>query len=183
MNFFAIMMFAMALDSKIKEPDYTILQKEKNIEIREYSEYVIARTSVIKDENRSDNGMFMILANYIFGGNKKKESIAMTAPVITKENDESYDMVFFMLDVDEVDELPNPDSKNVHLERMNLGKTVAIRFGWWATRWNIERNRRILERYIEENDLEVVSEMMVAQYNSPWDWPFLRRNDVIFQIK
>ena len=92
-------------------------------------------------------------------------------------------MVFFMLDVDEVDELPNPDSKNVHLERMNLGKTVAIRFGWWATRWNIKRNRGILERYIEENDLEVVSEMMVAQYNSPWDWPFLRRNDVIFQIK
>ena len=107
--------------------------------------------------------MFMILANYIFGGNKKKESIAMTAPVITKENDESYDMVFFMLDVDKVDELPNPDSKNVHLEKMNLGKTIAIRFGWWATGWNIRRNRKILESYIEENNLEVISEMMVAQ--------------------
>ena len=177
------MVFLMSLDTGIKEPKYTVLEKEKNIEIREYSEYVIARTSIVKDDEKTDNGMFMILANYIFGGNQKKESIAMTAPVITTENDKSYDMIFFMLDVDDVSELPNPNSKNVHLEKMNLEKTVAIRFGWWATKWSINRNRETLERYIEKKGLQVVSEMMVAQYNSPWDWPFLRRNDIIFQIK
>jgi len=177
------MVFSMSLDAGIKEPKYAVLEKERNIEVREYSEYVIARTSAVKDDKKTDNGMFMILANYIFGGNQKKESIAMTAPVITTENDNSYDMIFFMLDVDDTNELPSPNSKDVHLEKMNLEKTVAIRFGWWATKWSINRNRAILERYIEKNNLEVVSEMMVAQYNSPWDWPFLRRNDIIFQIK
>ena len=40
-----------------------------------------------------------------------------------------------------------------------------------------------LEEYINKNNLEVISDYYVAQYNSPWVMPPFRRNEVIVSIK
>ena len=68
-------------NSNVKEPLYKVL-RTTSYEIREYSPYYIAEI-LTKDE--SDG--FKLLANYIgvFGKaqNKSKESMAMTAPVLT----------------------------------------------------------------------------------------------------
>jgi len=111
--------------------------------------------------------MFRVLASYIFGGNSKNESIPMTAPVITDENDSSYNMIFFMLDVNTPDELPQPNNQNIKIETMNIGKTISITFGMWATKDRIERNKQKLDKYIRKNHIQVNSTLMVAQYNSP----------------
>ena len=39
------LLISMAL-SNIKEPDYLLIEKDGSIEIRQYSEYIIAKTSV-----------------------------------------------------------------------------------------------------------------------------------------
>ena len=77
-----IIFTSMIFSEKVKEPKYKVIKKEGDIEIREYGTYVVAKTSISKDSN-SDNNMFRTLASYIFGGNKKNESIPMTAPVTT----------------------------------------------------------------------------------------------------
>ena len=36
---------------------------------------------------------------------------------------------------------------------------------------------------INENNLEINSELMVAQYNSPWTLPPFRKNELLYKIK
>ena len=178
-----MMFLSLAISDFYKEPNYTLISQENNIQIRQYSECVIAKTSIKNGDSDMNNSMFRILASYIFQGNDKNQSIPMTTPVLTRYDNESYDMIFFMLDANKIDDLPNPISKDVSLETINLNKVVAIEFAWWTTKNNIRKNRKIIEQYIKDNNLEVISDMMVAQYNPPMSWPLSRRNELIFQIK
>ena len=173
----------MASADSYKEPEYTLIKKDGKIEIRKYSEYVIARTSISKGDMELNNNMFRTLAGYIFGGNSKNESIPMTAPVITKNNDSDYDMIFFMLDAEETNQLPQPNSQNVTIEKMEIGKTASISFGMWATESRVGRYKKKLDKYIRNNNLEIESPLMVAQYNSPWTVPPFRKNELIYKIK
>ena len=178
-----ITFLSMAVSETLKNPEYTLLERDGKIEIRQYSEYVIAKTSISQGDIELNNNMFRTLAGYIFGGNDKSQSIPMTAPVITKNDKSNYDMIFFMLDVDKPEELPLPNNSNVSIEMMEIGKTVSINFGMWATENRVNRYKKKLDKYIEENNLVIESPLMVAQYNSPWTMPPFRKNELIYKIK
>ncbi|MFB1001418.1 MAG: heme-binding protein, partial [Pseudomonadales bacterium] len=55
--------------------------KDGNFEIRQYSSYVIAETTIKGDFDNASGDAFRILAGYIFGKNKGENKIAMTSPV------------------------------------------------------------------------------------------------------
>ncbi len=173
---------SMAMSDTYKEPEFILINKNGNIEIRQYNKYVIAKTSISKKNSSLDNNMFGVLAGYIFGGNNQGQSIPMTTPVITKESDSSYDMIFFMLDSDSPNDLPTPNSSKISLESFTMGKTISIRFGMWATEERVLKYKSILDQYILDKDILVKSNLMVAQYNSPWTMPPFRRNELIYQI-
>ena len=182
-NIILILITSLALSDSYKEPKYTLIDKNGNIEIRQYSENIIAKTSISDGDDQMNNSMFRTLAGYIFGGNDKQQSIPMTTPVITSKKENSYSMIFFMLDVKDKKDLPSPNSSNVKIETINLGKVITIEFAWWANENNVRKYKKKLDKYIKDNDLEVVSDMMIAQYNPPLSWPLSRRNELIFQIK
>ena len=167
----------------LKNQEYTLIKKLGKIEIRQYSEYVIAKTSISQGDIELNNSMFRTLAGYIFGGNQRNQSIPMTAPVITKNDESNYDMIFFMLDAKKPEDLPRPNSRNVSIETMNIGKTISITFGMWATEKRVNYYKKKLDKYIADNNLEIVSSLMVAQYNSPWAIPPFRKNELIYKIK
>ena len=41
----------MAMSDSYKEPEFTLISKNDNIEIRQYDKYVIARTSISKNNS------------------------------------------------------------------------------------------------------------------------------------
>ena len=41
----------------------------------------------------------------------------------------------------------------------------------------------MLEKFIKENKYEQISPFMVNRYDPPWRLPFLRRNEILVQIK
>ena len=180
---YSIILISMVLSNSYKEPEYALINKDGTIEIRQYSEYVIAKTSINQGDIEENSNMFRTLAGYIFEGNADKQSIPMTAPVITQNNDSNYEMIFFMLDVDEPEKLPAPNNEKVTLEKIVIGKTVSIRFGLWATEKRVSYYKKILDGYIKENDLKIDSELMIAQYTSPWTLPPFRKNELIYKIK
>jgi len=65
----------------IESPSYNVEKKEDSFEIRTYAAYIIAQVDVESDFDGALRNGFEILAHYIFGGNRKKEPIPMTAPV------------------------------------------------------------------------------------------------------
>ena len=71
----------------IDQPKYTVLQQNKNYEIRQYDSYIIAQTQVQGDYRQAASLGFRILADYIFGNNTKQSSVQMTAPVGIQESE------------------------------------------------------------------------------------------------
>jgi len=64
-----------------ESPSYTVERKDENVEIRRYATYILAQVDVKSEYDEAMILGFRILANYIFGGNKKRSKLPMTAPV------------------------------------------------------------------------------------------------------
>ncbi|MGC9516778.1 MAG: SOUL family heme-binding protein [Methanomicrobiales archaeon] len=72
-----------------ESPEYVVESKDENIEIRKYPGYILAQVDVEADYDTALGRGFSILAGYIFGGNRKKSKIPMTAPVSGENLNES----------------------------------------------------------------------------------------------
>ena len=179
-----IFFFTMLISENIyKEPSFTLLEKSNNIEIRQYNEYIVARTAVPLSERTSENNMFRVLASYIFGKNQKQQQIPMTAPVTTFKNNESYDMLFYMLNTDDIENLPKPINQNISFEKINLDKCVSISFSWFTNDFKIKQYERKLKRFLKNNGYTQISPFMLNRYDSPWTFPWNRRNEILVKIK
>ena len=71
----------------LEEPSYTVIEKRNGYEIRQYQPYIIAETEVTGSYDEATNAGFRIIADYIFGNNTAKESIAMTTPVLEQTSE------------------------------------------------------------------------------------------------
>jgi len=168
----------------IETPKYKIITKKKNFEVRHYDSLIVAKTNIIDRYKEANSTGFRRIANYIFGGNNMKESIAMTAPVITTTSDlnNNYEVLFFMPSKYELESLPKPNLSSVTIEKRFLGLIASIEFGGWATEKNIETYKVRLKEYLKKENLNIRGNFMIAQYNSPWALPPFRRNEILVQI-
>ena len=118
----------------IETPKHTLVKKENGFEIRQYDSMIIATTSVRSDYSDAASTGFRRIASYIFGGNSASMSIEMTAPVLTNTPDpeDIYEIQFIMPSEHSMEDLPQPNSQNVTLKKVNLGKTAVMRFGGWS---------------------------------------------------
>ena len=169
-------------EEKYKEPIFTLLERQNNIEIRQYGEYIVAKTAIPIEEKETENNMFRTLASYIFGSNEKNKSIPMTAPVTTLENNNTYEMLFYMLDSDNIEDLPNPSGQNITFEKFNLGKCAVISFSWFVNDRKINKYQNELKKFLEINGYNPQSPFMVNRYDPPWRLPFMRRNEILVKI-
>ena len=169
----------------IEAPKHTLVKKENGFEIRQYDSMIIATTSVKSDYSDAASTGFRRIASYIFGGNSASMNIEMTAPVLTNTPDpeDIYDIQFVMPSEHSMEDLPQPNSQNVTLKKVNLGKTAVIRFGGWATRDRASHYQNKLSDLLAASGYTVNGTFMVAQYNSPWAIPPFRKNEIIVQIR
>ena len=170
-------------EQKYKEPQFKLLERIDNIEIRQYDETIVAKISISIDQDKSDNNMFRTLASYIFGNNQENKNIPMTAPVTTFKNNDSYEMLFYMLDSNSIDDLPDPINNNISFEKFNLDKCAVISFSWFVYDKKILKYQRKLKNYLDKNSLVQDSPFMLNRYDPPWRLPFLRRNEILVKIK
>ena len=169
----------------IETPKHTLIKKENGFEIREYEPMIIAETSVRSDYSDAASTGFRRIASYIFGGNSASMSIEMTAPVLTNAPDpeDIYEIQFVMPSKHSMEDLPQPNSQNVTLKKVNLGRTAVLRFGGWATEERASKYKDKLRDLLAANGYTPNGTFMVAQYNSPWAIPPFRKNGIIVQIK
>ena len=169
----------------IETPKHTLVKKENGFEVRQYDSMIIATTSVMSDYSDAASTGFRRIASYIFGGNSASMSIEMTAPVLTNTPDpeDIYEIQFVMPSEYSMDDLPQPNSQNVTLKKVNLGRTAVLRFGGWATKDRASHYQIKLSNFLTASGYSVNGTFMVAQYNSPWAIPPFRKNEIIVQIK
>lgn len=186
--------------ASIEEPNYEVLEKKSGYEIRQYDSYIVAETEINGSGQSVLNQGFRILAGYIFGWNKSKQSIAMTTPVndIQKQNekiamttpvndittgDNLHLIQFTMPDSYTLDTLPTPNDNRVNLREIQPKKKAVLRYTLWATDSAVEKNKLKLINKLEQDWVEYVWDIVSAQYNPPLSFPLMRRNEVLVEIK
>ena len=165
---------------EIEEPQWQLIDTVGKVELRRYAARVQAVTE-LEDSGQSSAG-FRRLAGFIFGGNEREQSIAMTAPVQETLQNERPLMTFTMPRGYALAELPAPDDRRVRLVAVPEQTVAAIRCSGWATRGKIGRMTRERTAVLAEHGIAVAGRPMLNQYNPPWTPPLFRRNEITLAI-
>lgn len=181
-----------------EEPKFEVIESEGDFEVRQYETYLVAKTTVTADYEESTSKGFRRLANYIFGDNIKEESITMTAPVIQEEKNEEismtapviremkegkWEMRFVMPAEYTMETLPTPTDTLVTLEEEPAKKMAVKSYSGFMSEEKFESNKNSLLKWIEEKGYSAIAPPLSAGYDPPWTIPFLRRNEVMVEIK
>lgn len=181
---------------KTPEPKYTIVKAEGSIQIRNYPELLVAEVNVQGERYLAINNGFRILADFIFGNNAGNQKIAMTAPVIQQgakiamtapviqqQAGDGWVVRFVMPDSYTKNTLPKPNNSEIKIFSIPATEYAAITFSGRNTDSNIQDHLQVLLNYINEHHLKAVGNPIMAFYNPPWIMPFLRRNEIMLELR
>ena len=180
------------------EPPYEMLKHDGPFEVRRYGPMVIAETILDEENYSTASGKgFNRLAGYIFGKNRSKSSISMTAPVLQERRSEKismttpvlqqrnkggWTMAFVLPEGFTLASAPEPLDPEVKLREVPPATVAVIRFSGLHSSANLEKYGRKLQAWLEKHGYHALSEPRLASYDPPWTIPFLRRNEVHIRI-
>jgi len=179
--FFIAQGFIMKSSSDIEQHPYVVLKTYEDFEVRQYAPALFSSVKMKEDsyEEISSPG-FRVLAGYIFGGNEKNESIAMTSPVRMEIGDTSK-MSFIVPREYDLDELPKPNNGRIYFEQEEQKIMAAIAFGGWANDQKIKEYSEKLAKSLEENGIKTKGKFAYLGYNPPYQM-FNRRNEIVVEL-
>lgn len=168
-----------------EQPKYEVLKEvEGGIELRQYDEFIVAKTVVTGDRDDASNKAFKLLAGYIFGDNKQETEMSMTAPVLLeKQTDQLWVMSFMMPSKFRIDTLPTPKDNKIIFEVFENKKLAVITFSGRWTQENFNKKANELLDFIKEENLNLNSREINAFYNPPFTLPWFRRNEIMFEVE
>lgn len=187
-------------NSDIENPDYRVTQQKGSIEHRVYQPAIVAQVVVAGEREEALNEGFKLIADYIFGNNKKAQKIAMTTPVENQAVNEKIAMTapvdqqgtdtknkwivrFYMPKSYSIDNLPRPMNKQVKIQTLASKEFVVIRFSGRMSESNLSAHLNKLDDYIQKENIKVLKPHKYAFYNPPWTLPFMRRNEIMYQVE
>ncbi len=188
---------AMALE----EPEFDVVYETEGYEIRRYAPYIVAEVDVVADDAKSaGNQAFRILAGYIFGDNRTSTKMAMTAPVESSASADSvkmkmtapvessgsggtYTYAFVMERKYTLETLPEPLDSRIRIEQRPARFVAALRYsGRWSESNEREYTAR-LQTALDNDGVASAGPMTLARYNSPFSLPFMRRNEILVEVR
>lgn len=157
-----------------ERPSYQVVRSlSSQVEIRQYEEQTWISTS-----HKTDGSSFPVLASYIFGRNKEREKIVMTAPVVTDDK-----MSFILPEGISKEDAPTPDGQAIDFTTVPARQLATLRFSWSTPPSRVEKKMTALLDILRENNIETKGSSFLMRYNDPWTPPFLRRNEVAIEIE
>ncbi len=185
--------------SNVEQAQYSVVKIADGYELREYAAHIEAQVTVEGSYDEALNKGFRIIAGYIFGGNTKKESIAMTAPVreqkqssekiamtapvVARTEGDSRVIAFVMPKSYSLATLPTPTDSRVKLVEVPPKKMAVLQFSWFRNSSRVQRMEAQLLSMLSRDKLEVVGSPSYAGYNAPWTPPWMTRNEVMVEVR
>lgn len=176
-------------EARVEQPDFTTVETDGPIEIRDYAEQIVAETTEQGDRIESMRRGFHRLAGYIFakhrggaGDHADDTPIAMTAPVLAdRANGGRWRTRFVMPAQFTRDTLPRP-GRGVTIAELPARRIAAIRFAGNGGDDALNAHERDLRLWLAKHQYRPVGPAEFAFYNSPMIPPPLRRNEVLIPI-
>lgn len=180
-----------------EEPKYAVESKADSYEIRKYEATLVAETKIEGRFDDAGNQAFRILADYIFGNNKAKTKLAMTAPVTQQPPTEKIAMTapvnqmqtpagflvqFTMPSGFTLATLPEPNDARVHLREIPPRRVAVYSY---TGSWSESRYTEMLAEFrkqLQKSGVQTQGEPVFARFNSPFTLWFLRRNEIWLEL-
>lgn len=197
--FLALIFTGLAMATE--EPKYTVLEKESPFEVRSYAPMIVAETQVEGDLDEASSTGFRLIAAYIFGQNQVSEKIAMTAPVTVADqtmksskiamtapvgiesNAGKWVVSFVMPTEYTMETIPKPINPLVQLRQVSAGRKAVISFSGFYNEQKVVDKTLELEQWMKSKHLQGVGAPNFARYNPPWTLPFMRRNEIMINLR
>ncbi|MBU6372279.1 MAG: heme-binding protein [Alphaproteobacteria bacterium] len=189
----------------VEEPPHAVLARDGKFELRRYAPMVVAEVVTTGARYQAVNAGFRPLARYIFGGNTpgakiamtspvtqtgapagrdgKGEKIAMTAPVAQTKQGDAWTIRFVMPAGSTLATMPAPNDPSVKLLEEPARTVATLRFSGLATDKDLARKTDELMGIARARRLEPVGPVTFAYYDPPWTPPFMRRNEVMVEVR
>ncbi len=190
-----------ACGAGVKEPKYAIERQDQSFEVRAYPTRVVAETQVAGDFEQAGNEGFRRLAGYIFGKNRGRAEIAMTAPVAQSGNGRgdgakiamtapvaqsrsgrTWTVAFTMPEGESLATLPAPDDPRVVLRELPPVRVAVVRFSGRWTDENMRAHEAALRGWVGARALAIAGDAEVNRYDPPFMPWFARRNEIWLRL-
>lgn len=186
-----------------EEPDYERVERRDGLELRRYAPFMVAETEVSARFATVQEAAFPRLVGYVKGNNATGRNVPMRAPVTQQPlageandgtgdstgdgtgDDEPADWrVQFVMPWEYLPSmLPRPADPAVRLQQMPARLVAARRYGgnWRETRYRAQEAELLAA--IEREGLDAIGAPIFARYNAPFIPGFLRRNEVLVEVR
>jgi hypothetical protein len=183
-----------------EEPLFSVVDSTDAYEIRAYEPHLVAEVAVEGEYEAAGSAAFRVLAAYIFGNNADSLTMAMTVPVsITPVDDRAqvsvvgvdqshagngrYTYRFVIERQYTAATLPPPKDQRITIREIEARTMAVRRYSGSASEVNHRRNLATLRAVLDQDGRRVRGEPEFAVYNGPFTLPFLRRNEVLLELK
>jgi len=185
----------------VEEPKYSVLEKTPPFELRSYAPMILAEVQEEGDLDEASSRGFRMIAAYIFGQNQVSEKIAMTSPVAVEEqapksakiamttpvnieaNAGKWIVSFVMPSEYTLESLPKPLNSKVQLRQIPAVKRAVISFSGFYNANTVAEKTVELEQWMKTKNLQAAGAPKFARYNPPWTLPFMRRNEIMIDVR
>ena len=182
LGFIFIQIFAMNSQKGIETYPYTVQKEYDGFEVRAYEASLFSTVKLASNtyEESSSKG-FSVLAGYIFGGNDKNQSIAMTSPVSMSLED-SMTMMFMVPKDIKKEDLPKPNQSGIEFKEIPAKTMAAVTFGGWANDEKIASYKSQLIKELDSSGIAYTNQFYFFGYNAPYEM-MNRKNEVLVELK
>ena len=176
-NIFIIFLLVLSTN-KYETQKYDLIFSDENFEIRFYHSSLKAK--VVSE--RSANGNFYKLFQFISGNNSKGEKIAMTTPVYMKDEENSNTMEFVMPSSYNIESISKPNDESIEIYESEAKYFACVRYGGYSNSGKFNTHSKKLIEKLSELNIKTVGDLFYVSYNSPYK-VFNRRNEVMIEIE
>lgn len=181
-------------------PPYSVVERIGQVEIRHYGPRLAAEARGTGTEESARNAGFRKVAGYIFGANRSKASIAMTAPVAQAAEGRSQSIAmtapvaqapsgrdgwtiqFFMPARYTRATLPEPTDPDVRIVDVPAQDYAVLRFSGLGRATVVAARTAELQASLQGSRWRAEGAATTWYYDPPWAIPMLRRNEVAIAV-
>lgn len=178
-------------------PRYTVEARMDGAELRRYAPYILAEVTVRGDHDSARSRGFSVLAGYIFGGNRSRakvemtapvtqtpnEKIAMTTPVTQTGEDGLWTVTFMMPSEYTLDTLPEPENDAIRFREAPAERRIALAFSGRPLQARLTRKAADLAAIAQANGVNIDETPTYSFYDDPFTLPMNRRNEVSYHVR
>jgi hypothetical protein len=170
--------FFCIIEVMYESPDYQIVKKVDEFELRLYHHF---HTVSIQESSLRGYSGFGYLFNYISGNNKTSTKMKMTVPVINDMDANENSMEFVIPKVHESD-IPQPNDSQMKIKDYPSQHVLVYRFSGLINQAKLESIVEKMNKILPTLNIVRIGAPKIARYNGPYTLPFLRHNEVWFNV-